>query len=172
MKKIRTISTVTFFMSIIITSCNEEADTEAKMFTEEFYSSLELSSELNQKHYEEGGVIFNMDNFNKLIDQNSIYSKERVSNLTGDYHDRYYINLVSIESIENNNNRIEVSTLVEYSIYEVGRFRNKEKLWLNIKQDKLILEKWEDIKVIKKEVSEYDGLEDFDENSFYQVIGR
>ena len=43
--------------------------------------------------------------------------------------------------------------------------------YLNLNQDKLILAKWEDIKVKKIEVSEYNGLEYFDENSFYQVIG-
>tara|TARA_Y100001954_G_C15728081_1_gene561786 strand:- start:68 stop:586 length:519 start_codon:yes stop_codon:yes gene_type:complete len=171
MKKITTIFVVTLLISCGLTSCNEEADIEAKMFAEKFYSSLELSSELNQKHYSEGGVTFNMDNFNSLIDKSSIYSKERVGNLTGHYHDRYYINLVGIESIEVINNKILVTTTVEYSIYEIGTFQNEEKLWINRNQDKLILAKWEDIKVKKMEVSEYDGLENFDENSFYQVIG-
>jgi hypothetical protein len=172
MKKIITIFVVTLLISFILTSCNEQADIETKIFVEKFYSSLELSPELNKKHYEEGGVIFNMDNFNNLTDKNSIYSKERVQNLTGDYHDRYYINLVNIESIEENNNKILVSTTVEYSIYEIGTFQNEEKLWINRSQDKLILANWEDVKVKKMEVSEYEGLEYFDENSFYQVIGK
>ena len=74
-------------------------------FVKYFYSSLELTPELNQKHYEEGGVKFNMDKFNSCIDINSIYPKKRISNLTGDYHDRYSIKLLNIGSLLINNSK-------------------------------------------------------------------
>ena len=51
-----------------------------------FLSSLELSDEENQKHYVEGNVIFDTSDFEKIIDDNCQYSKERVKNLTLDYH--------------------------------------------------------------------------------------
>jgi hypothetical protein len=59
-----------------------------------FYSSLELSAALNQKQYEVGGVKFDVSKFNSHIDNSSKYPKLRISNLTGDYHDRYNINLL------------------------------------------------------------------------------
>lgn len=144
---------------------------ETKIFVSKFYASLELSTELNQKHYEEGGVKFNKTIFNGFIDEGSIYSKERISNLTGDYHDRYSIRLVSIDLIESDNNNIEVSTTVEYSVYELGTFLNEENLSININQGKLIINKWEDRKVKKMEVAEYEGLENFNEKAFYKTIG-
>jgi hypothetical protein len=197
MKKVNTIFGALLFTALIITSCNggpkeqKDADivqdpsntensndqltqvneNETKTFVSKFYASLELSPELNQKHYEEGGVRFDVNIFNEFIDEGSIYSKEKVSNLTGDYHDRFSITLVSIDLIESDNNIIEVSTTVEYSIYELGTFQNEEKLSINIKQGNLIINKWEDIKLKIMEVAEYEGLENFNEKDFYKTIG-
>ena len=197
MKKVITIFGVLLFTALIIASCNigtkevKEADIvqdhshnensndqlnqinveETKIFVSKFYASLELSTELNQKNYEEGGVKFNINIFNGFIDKGSIYSKERVSNLTGDYHDRYSIKLVSIDLIESDNNTIEVSTTVEYSVSELGIFLNEEKLSININQGNMIINKWEDRKVKKMEVAKYEGLENFNEKDFYKIIG-
>ena len=197
MKKVITIFGVLLFTALIIASCNigtkevKEADIvqdhshnensndqlnqinveETKIFVSKFYTSLELSTELNQKNYEEGGVKFNINIFNGFIDKGSIYSKERVSNLTGDYHDRYSIKLVSIDLIESDNNTIEVSTTVEYSVSELGIFLNEEKLSININQGNMIINKWEDRKVKKMEVAKYEGLENFNEKDFYKTIG-
>jgi hypothetical protein len=197
MKKVITIFGVLLFTALIIASCNvgtkevKEADIvqdhshnensndqlnqinveETKIFVSKFYASLELSTELNQKNYEEGGVKFNINIFNGFIDKGSIYSKERVSNLTGDYHDRYSIKLVSIDLIESDNNTIEVSTTVEYSVSELGIFLNEEKLSININQVNMIINKWEDRKVKKMEVAKYEGLENFNEKDFYKTIG-
>jgi hypothetical protein len=197
MKKVITIFGVLLFTALIIASCNvgtkevKEADIvqdhshnensndqlnqinveETKIFVSKFYTSLELSTELNQKNYEEGGVKFNINIFNGFIDKGSIYSKERVSNLTGDYHDRYSIKLVSIDLIESDNNTIEVSTTVEYSVSELGIFLNEEKLSININQVNMIINKWEDRKVKKMEVAKYEGLENFNEKDFYKTIG-
>ncbi len=142
-----------------------------KAFVSKFYSSLELSPELNEKHYIEGGVKFNTAIINDFIDCRSIYSKERVLNLTGDYHDRYNIMLVSIDLIESDDKFIEVSTTVEYSIYELGTFQNSENLSININYGDLIINKWKDNKVKKMEVAEYEGLEKFNEKDFYKAIG-
>jgi plasmid maintenance system killer protein len=197
MKKVITIFGVLLFTALIIASCNigtkevKEADIvqdhshnensndplnqinveETKIFVSKFYASLELSTELNQKNYEEGGVKFNINIFNGFIDKGSIYSKERVSNLTSDYHDRYSIKLVSIDLIESDNNTIEVSTTVEYSVSELGIFLNEEKLSININQGNMIINKWEDRKVKKMEVAKYEGLENFNEKDFYKTIG-
>ncbi len=140
-------------------------------FVKKFYSSLELAPELNQKHYSEGGVKFNMNKFNSCIDINSIYSKRRISNLTGDYHDRYGIKLLNFGSFKLNKNIIELITIVEYQIYEVGTFQNEEKLIININQGNLTLNKWEDLKVEKMEVFEIEGLENFKEVDFYKMLG-
>ncbi len=140
-------------------------------FVKKFYSSLELTPELNQKQYSEGGVKFNMNKFNSCIDINSIYSKKRVSNLTGDYHDRYSIKLLNFGSLKLNKNVIELITIVEYQIYEVGTFQNEEKLIININQGNLTLNKWEDLKVEKMLVAEYEGLENFKEVDFYKILG-
>ena len=197
MKKIIAIFGVLLFTALIIASCNlgtkevKEADIaqvslynensndqltqinvdKTKIFVSEFYASLELSTKLNQKNYEEGGVKFDINIFNGFIDEGSIYSKERVSNLTGDYHDKYNITLVSIDLIESDNNTIEVSTTVEYSVSELGTFLNEEKLSININQVNLKINKWEDKKVKKMEVAEYEGLENFNEKDFYKTIG-
>ena len=197
LKKVITIYGTLLFTAIIIASCNGGAEeikeasiiqnpsnTETndeqltqvdegkiKAFVTKFYASLELSPELNEKHYIEGGVKFNIDIFNEFIDDGSIYSKKRVSNLTGDYHDRYSIMLVSIDLIESDDKIIEVSTTVEYSISELGTFQNEENLSININQGDLIINKWEDNKVKKMEVAEYEGLENFNEKDFYKAIG-
>ena len=140
-------------------------------FVKKFYSSLELTPELNKKHYIEGGVKFNMNKFNSCIDINSIYSKKRISNLTGDYHDAYNIKLLNFDSLRLNNNIIELIAIVEYQVYEVGTFQNEEKLIININQGNLTLKKWVDLKVKKMVVAEYEGLENFKEVDFYKMLG-
>jgi len=130
-------------------------------FVKTFYSSLELSTALNQKQYEEGGVQFNLNQFKSCVDNKSIFSKLRISNLTGDYHDRYNIKLLSIDSIKENSNYTEAFTTVEYGIYELGTFQNIEKIIINFNQDRLTLNKWNDIKIKKMLVSEYEGLGDY-----------
>jgi hypothetical protein len=79
--------------------------------------------------------------------------------------------LVSIDLIESDNNTIEVSTTVEYSVSELGIFLNEEKLSININQGNMIINKWEDRKVKKMEVAKYEGLENFNEKDFYKTIG-
>lgn len=140
-------------------------------FVKTFYSALELSPSLNQKQSEEGGVQFNLNKFKSCVNNASIFSKLRISNLTGDYHDRYNIILLDIDSItENGNNKVAYTT-VEYGIYELGTFQNLEKIIINSNQNRLILNKWEDIKIKKMSVAEYEGLENYNEKDFYKTIG-
>ena len=56
-------------------------------------------------------------------------------------------------------NVIEVTTNVEYEIYEVGNFHNVEKLLININKGQLTLNRWEDIRVKSMELGAYDGLD-------------
>ena len=79
--------------------------------------------------------------------------------------------MVSIDLIESDNNNIEVTTTVEYSVSELGTFLNEENLSININQGNLIINKWEDRKVKKMEVAEYEGLENFNKKAFYKTIG-
>ncbi len=140
-------------------------------FVKTFYSALELSPSLNQKQSEEGGVQFNLNKFKSCVNNASIFSKLRISNLTGDYHERYNIILLDIDSItENGNNKVAYTT-VEYGIYELGTFQNLEKISINSNQNRLILNKWEDIKIKKMSVAEYEGLENYNEKDFYKTIG-
>ena len=133
----------------------------------QFYSSLELSYELNQRHYIEGNVDFDTSIFNSFLTKNSLYSKVRVSNLTGEYHDRYNVKLVSIDLI-NLDSEIEIISTVEYGIYECGTFKNLEKLVFNYYQNELKLIKWEDLGV-KDYESSYGCIESIDD--FYKYLG-
>jgi len=142
-----------------------------KKFVTKFYSSLELTPELNQKQYETGGVVFNMNQFNACVDKNSIYSKDRISNLTGNYHDRYNIRLLSIDSIKIIQNIAKVYTTVEYEIYEFGSFNNKEDLTISINNSTCILKKWSDIKLKKIKFYEYGDSQNLKEIDFYKAIG-
>lgn len=159
------------FQDTVNSSLEVNSDSMYRVFAAKFYSSLELTPDLNKKHSTVGGVIFNMDKFNSCIDNNSIFSKLRISNLTGEYHNRFAIQLLNIESVKLNNDVIEIYTNVEYSISEVGSFQNEEKLTITDNQKKLTLNKWEDIKLAKMEVAEYEGLENFNETEFYKMIG-
>jgi hypothetical protein len=157
-------------------SCNgisnkvkEPEDIEAVVSS--FYASLELSPELNQKHYQEGGVIFDLNKFNEFINDSSLYSKERIANLTGDYHDRFNIALLTIDSIKSDANIIEVIATVEYTIYELGKFVNEEKLIFNVNQGSIILNKWEDVQVKNMEIPNGNNRRIFKEVDFYKTLG-
>jgi hypothetical protein len=159
--------------SIAATSAQMKIQDSIKVtnFIKRFYSALELSPSLNQKQYEEGGVHFNLNKFKSCVDDRSIYSQLKISNLTGDYHDRYNIRLLSIDSIfEIKNNKVAYTT-VEYGIYEVGTFKNLEIIFINSDQNRLTLNKWEDVKIKEMKVAGYEGLETFNEKDFYKTMG-
>ncbi|AMQ56172.1 hypothetical protein [Algoriphagus sanaruensis] len=135
-----------------------------------FYKSLELPDELNEKQSFEGNVVFDTSEFNTFLISNSIYSKKRISNLTGNYHDRFHIKLLNIDSISFIKD-IEIFTTIEYSIYELGTFENREKLTFNYFKDSLKLKRWDDLGLKGMKISQYDGLTEFNSDEFYNILG-
>lgn len=148
---------------------NEEVEIEE--FVKKIYASLELSKELNQKNYEEGGVKFDLTKFLTFLDKDALYSKERIENLSGDYHDRYYIELLSIDSIGDQGDHKNVYVTVMYWMYETGTFYNKEKLSIHKIDGAYKLFEWNDLGIIKMELSGYPGLEKYSEKDFYSEMG-
>lgn len=142
-----------------------------KGYVTRFYSSLELSPELNKKNIEVGGVKFNTDKFNSCINKLSEYPKERINKLTGEYHGMCNIELLNIDSVNIENEIINVYVTIEYQAQELGQFQNQEHLIINIIQGELKLKKWLDVRLLKMELGEYDGLENFSEVDFYKFIG-
>ncbi|MBU0487077.1 MAG: hypothetical protein KKA07_16530 [Bacteroidetes bacterium] len=141
------------------------------IFVEKFYGSLELSQELNQKQYTEGGVTFDLTDFNSCISAQCKYSKKRVENLTGIYHDRFYIQLMSIDTICPGNASTKVYTNVEYGVYEMGNFQNREMLEISQQNEVFKIVKWTDLGLSMMEKAPYDGMENFGEKEFYEMIG-
>jgi hypothetical protein len=144
-----------------------------ELFIEKFYTSLELSPELSRKNYLKGGVKFPLDSFNSCITKNSICSKDRISMLTGTYHDRVHIELIQIDSVKEAKGVLEVYTHVMYGIYETGSFENLEKLTVRKTNDKFAVERWEDCKLKKMHMpnAESYGLQNFTERDFYNIVG-
>lgn len=141
-------------------------------FVQAFYKSLELSEAENQRQYEVGDVRFDLDNFSCLIGKNAKYSKKRVYNLSDEnYHDRYYIELLNIEDIKFENNKIIVSTKVLYVGSEMGSFYNEEQLTLQDIKGLLKLTSWLDVDLYKMELSEYEHMENFTIDDFYEWLG-
>jgi hypothetical protein len=133
---------------------------------------LELSKELNERAYNEGGVKFNTSEFYSCVNSKSIFSKKRLENLTGDsYHYHYDVYLESIIEIQEHSGSFEVSTAVEYVLDEIGAIVNIEKLTIVKEDNKFIVRRWEDVRVETMEIAEYEGLENYSKNDFYRQIG-
>jgi hypothetical protein len=142
-----------------------------RAFVEKFYGSLELSDELSHQHYVYGGVTFNKDQFYSLLDPNAVYSKEKVENLTGDYHSYFTMRLKSIDQIKITNQVAEIITTVGYGIYETGGFDNEERLLINLSSGRLGLVRWEDIRLKKMDVRYEYGFDTYTERDFYKSMG-
>jgi len=141
-------------------------------FVRAFYNSLELSKAENQRQYEVGDVKFDLENFSSLIGKNAEYSQKRVENLSDEnYHDKYYIELLSIEDIKFVNDKIIVSTKVLYAGNEMGSFYNQEQLTLQDNKGLLKLTSWLDVDLYKMEPSEYEHMENFTKDDFYKWLG-
>lgn len=141
-------------------------------FVRAFYNSLELSKAENQRQYEVGDVRFDLENFSSLIGKNAEYSQKRVENLSDEnYHDKYYIELLSIEDIKFVNDKIIVSTKVLYAGDEMGSFYNEEQLTLQDNKGLLKLTSWLDVDLYKMEPSEYEHMENFTKDDFYKWLG-
>jgi len=141
-------------------------------FVQAYYNSLELSEEENQRQYEVGDVKFDLDNFSSLIGKNANYSQKRVDNLSDEsYHDRYYIELLSIEEIKFVDDKIIVRTKAMYEASEMGSFYNDEQLILQDNKGLLKLTSWLDVDLYKMEPSEYEHMENFTKDDFYKWLG-
>ncbi len=143
---------------------------DVENFVRKFYSTLELSDEMNQRAFDED-LPFNTNAFYKCVNSQSIYSKVRLSNLTGDNHTYYRIGLKSIDSFSLNSNVYEVYTTVQYTIFELGTIQNIEKLTITNTGSSLVIAKWEDVRVKSMEITEYEGLENYKETDFYKDLG-
>ncbi len=140
-------------------------------FVKTFYESMELTQPEVEKLMETYDDDFLQAKIDKLSNMNAFKTKERVKNLTGMYHDRYYVELIKIDSININDNQIKAYTTVLYQLDEVGSFYNLERIDISEKsnEDFQILD-WSDLKLSKMELKDYEGLEDFSEKDFYKSI--
>lgn len=149
-----------------------------RSFVEAFYGSLELTEEENDRQYREGGVRFDLGNFNSLVREDALFSRERIRKLSDpDYHERYYIGFKRINKIDTLYNsgigsiKIKVNTTAIYGIYEVGTFENEEELILIDERGLIRLSLWRDIGLSSMRVSDYSGLENFSQQDFYSIMG-
>lgn len=140
-------------------------------FVKAFYNSLELSEDENRRQYTYGDVKFDLNNFNSLVTSKTKYSQKRVDNLSGYYHDRFHIKLLSIEDIKLGSNEIIVTTKVLYSLYETGSFYNIEQLTIKDNRGLLKLYRWLDVDLYKMDLLGYEGTENFTEEDFYNWLG-
>lgn len=149
-----------------------------KSFVEAFYGSLELTEEENNRQYTQGGVQFDLGNFNSLIREDALFSRERVRKLSDpNYHDRCYIGLKRINKIDTlypsglGSIKVKVNTTAIYGIYEVGTFENEEELILIDERGLIRLSLWRDIGLSSMRVSNYPELENFSQQDFYSIMG-
>ena len=141
-------------------------------FIQAFYNSLELSEAENQRHSNYGDISFDLGNFSCLIAENAKYSLQRVEMLSDKYyHDRYYVELLSIEDVKFVKNKIIASTKVLYVGYAMGSFYNKEQLIMEDDKGILKLTSWLDVDLYKMEPSDYDHMQNFTKDNFYKYFG-
>ena len=144
---------------------------EVESFVKSFYGSLELSDSLNQQHYIEGNIDFDLSQFNSLLSDSSKILDERIKSLSGGYHDRYYIEFQKIDSIRFEDQKAFVECEVLYGLYECGNFYNVEKLVLNKVKNEIKVLEWQDMYLTKMELSPI-GPENWKEHDFYEFIGQ
>jgi hypothetical protein len=144
---------------------------EIEEFVRKFYSTLELTDEMNQRAYESDEFSFSTRAFYNCVNSKSVFSKKRLKNLTGEFHYYYDIYLKSINSVQEEPGSFVVYTTVNYGIYETGNIENIEKLRITAFEDKLIVSNWEDVNVKNMAIAEYEGLENYNEQEFYKNIG-
>ena len=135
-------------------------------YVTEFYNSLEQTKLENEE-----GTPFKKDNWKKFLYEGISYSENRLSKLTGQYHDHYNMKLADISSINKNKSKIRVKTKVEYAIYELGEFMNEEELVFERKDDRTIFVGWYDIKSTLSQNYGYEGSENIDGNELYNWVG-
>jgi len=114
-------------------------------------------------------VMLSLSRFNSMVDGTSKYPI-RVKNLTGEYHDRYYISLEKVLSIVKVEGVFLVFTEVNYSISEMGDFINLECLEIKNNSGTLLLSVWNDVNLLEKETEEYGDYDKISSEDFYNSI--
>ena len=144
---------------------------EVNEFVQRFYSSLEQPGNESGKINIADSTRLDLSKFNSLLDSNAVYSNKRVEILSGINNGRYLVKLVKIESVSNEGNSFIVVANVEYDIYETGTFYNNELLLIKKSNGQFKLSKWSDINMQKMVLLQSEGLQNFAEKDFYNIIG-
>ena len=144
---------------------------EVNEFVQKLYSSLEQPGNERGKINIADSTILDLSKFNSLLDSNAVYSNKRVEILSGTNNGRYLVKLVKIESVSNECGSFIVVANVEYDIYETGTFYNNELLLIKKSNGQFKLSKWSDINMQKMVLLQSEGLQNFAEKDFYNIIG-
>ena len=144
---------------------------EVNEFVQRFYSSLEQPGNESGKINIADSTRLDLSKFNSLLDSNAVYSNKRVEILSGINNGRYLVKLVKIESVSNEGSSFIVVANVEYDIYETGTFYNNELLLIKKSNGQFKLSKWSDINMQKMVLLQSEGLQNFAEKDFYNMIG-
>ncbi|MBP1670649.1 MAG: hypothetical protein H6Q22_221 [Bacteroidetes bacterium] len=144
---------------------------EVNEFVQRFYSSLEQPGNESGKINSTDSTKLDLSKFNSLLDSNAVYSNKRVEILSGINNSRYLVKLVKIESVSNEGGSFIVVANVEYDIYETGTFYNNELLLIKKSNGQFKLSKWSDINMQKMVLLQSEGLQNFAEKDFYNIIG-
>ena len=144
---------------------------EVNEFVQRFYSSLEQPGNESGKINITDSTKLDLSKFNSLLDSNAVYSNKRVEILSGINNGRYLVKLVKIESVSNEGGSFIVVANVEYDIYETGTFYNNELLLIKKSNGQFKLSKWSDINMQKMVLLQSEGLQNFAEKDFYNIIG-
>ena len=144
---------------------------EVNEFVQKLYSSLEQPGNESGKVNIADTTRLELSKFNSLLDSNAVYSNKRVEILSGTNNGRYLVKLVKIESVSNEGGSFIVVANVEYDIYETGTFYNNELLLIKKSNGQFKLSKWSDINMQKMVLLPSEGLQNFTEKDFYNIIG-
>lgn len=144
---------------------------EVSEFVQRLYSSLEKPGNESGKINIADSTRLDLSKFNSLLDSNAVYSNKRVEILSGINNGRYLVKLVKIESVSNEGGSFIVVANVEYDIYETGTFYNNELLLIKKSNGQFKLSKWSDINMQKMVLLQSEGLQNFAEKDFYNIIG-
>lgn len=140
-------------------------------FINTFYKSLETSEEENMRQYQFGTYKFDLENFNSLISRDARYSAGRVKNLSDEKnHQKYYIELQSIEEIKFSLDKILVRTRVMYTGDKMGLFYNEEQLTMAENKGLLKLTDWVDLDLYNIMPSMEATVENVTREDFYKWI--
>lgn len=140
-------------------------------FVKTFYNSLELNDDENLRKFEQRDFKFDLENFHALVTKNARYNTERVKNLSDEnLHDKYFIELQSIEEIKFSLGKILIKTRVMYSGDNMGLFYNEEQLTLRENKGLLKLTDWVDLDLYKMMPSMEASVDNFTREDFYKWL--